>query len=357
MKIGLVDCFGLAALVGIASVTPAFGLVSIDYVVVGDPGNAADTVLPASPRGAVDYTYQIGKYEVTNGQYAQFLNAVAKTDAYSLYNPSMGNAALRGGITQTGSNGSYRYTANTYMENRPVNYVSWFDAARFTNWMHNGQGSGSTETGAYTLNGAMTGKDFVVQAGAKVWIPSANEWYKAAYYDPTKSATQGGTNYWLYPTRSDTAPTQAAVSIADKTTSTGIIINSGTNVANYSESTLAKMPIYYAPGRVTRGYVTVVGSAGAASASYYGTFDQGGNVAEWNDNPSPTSMQRGLLGGAWSNPEAMLRSDGVYQTGPYLGVSLETDDVGFRVASVPESTSMVLALFAGAVLLTRRRRA
>ena len=103
------------------------------------------------------YEYRIGKYEVINAEYAEFLNAVAGTDTNALYNTNMG-ADTDGGITQTGSSGSYVYAvkadagAYTYA-NKPVNNVSWYDTLRFANWLHNGQLNGDTETGAYTLLG------------------------------------------------------------------------------------------------------------------------------------------------------------------------------------------------------------
>jgi len=87
-------------------------------------------------------------------------------------------------------------------ENRPVVFVSFLDAMRFANWLGNGQGRGNTETGAYTLTlGGLAPRN----AGATVWIPSENEWYKAAYHQP---AAQGGDadNYWLYPTGSNATP-------------------------------------------------------------------------------------------------------------------------------------------------------
>ena len=89
------------------------------------------------------------------------------------------------------------------MGNKPVNYVNWFDAARVANWLHNGQGSGSTETGAYTLNNATTGDAPAVNPGASYFLPTEDQWYKAAYYKG------GGTNagYWEYGTQSDAAPT------------------------------------------------------------------------------------------------------------------------------------------------------
>ena len=83
--------------------------------------------------------------------------------------------------------------------------MSWFDAARFCNWMHNGQQTGAgadltAETGAYTLNGATSGI-ITKNVNATVWIPSESEWYKAAYYDPTKNAGAGG--YWLHANQTD----------------------------------------------------------------------------------------------------------------------------------------------------------
>src|SRR2546426_9948042 len=72
--------------------------VTIDWTPVGNRGNACD---PQSQGcfGSVGYPYQISKYEVTNAQYAEFLNAVAKTDTNALYSTSMGFG--HGGITQT----------------------------------------------------------------------------------------------------------------------------------------------------------------------------------------------------------------------------------------------------------------
>jgi formylglycine-generating enzyme required for sulfatase activity len=211
-----------------ALITSAAASVTIDYVSVGHAGNAAD----GNGYGAVAYAYQIGKYEVTNAQYAEFLNAVNPTGsgtggvgANGIYNTNMGTNA-RGGITYTaGAASGAKYTIRTSMGDKPVNYVSWYDAARFTNWLGNGQGSGSTETGAYTLS--LNTGIITKNSGANVYLPSEDEWYKAAYYDPTPGAG-GGDNYWLHATQSDTAPTVASAN------STGDITNPGANVANYN---------------------------------------------------------------------------------------------------------------------------
>jgi formylglycine-generating enzyme required for sulfatase activity len=148
------------ALLGFMAAMPVHA-VTIDMVTVGDPSNAADT----TGYGAVAYEYQIGKYHVTIGQYTAFLNAVAVTDTYSLYNANMATNLNVAGIAQAGVSGSFTYSVITnggISVNRPITYVSWWDAARFSNWMANGQPTGAqssttTENGAYNGNGATSG--------------------------------------------------------------------------------------------------------------------------------------------------------------------------------------------------------
>jgi sulfatase modifying factor 1 len=161
---------------------------------VSDVGNPNDT---ATGLGGINYAYNIGKYEVTVGQYAAFLNAVAAADPYGLYNTSMATNLNIAGIARSGSIGSYAYSV-IGPSNHPVTYVSWGDAARFANWINNGQpigseGNSTTEDGAYTLNGATSSGELMGitrNAGAKWFIPTENEWYKAAYFQP---APQGET--------------------------------------------------------------------------------------------------------------------------------------------------------------------
>ena len=305
-------------------------MVNIDYVPVGNAGNAADFTFDPAGYGAVAYTYQIGKYEVTNAQYTDFLNAADPTgaNANGIYNTDMGSD-IRGGITYTsGAASGTKYTIRTSMGDKPVNYVSWYDSARFTNWMNNGQGAGSTETGAYDLSLATPTKS----VSATVWLPSENEWYKAAYYDPTPGASTN--NYWLYPTQSDTVPTVGTANAM------GDISNPGANVANYN---------FGADWNAQNGNVTTVGSA--AANNYFGTADQGGNVWEWNDAVISGSS-RGLRGGSWDFSENYLRASNREFTGP----SLENNFVGFRVASVPEPSGLVLAMVASGMVLLRRKR-
>jgi len=286
-----------------SALLPGGAAVSIEYATIGDAGNDADTT---TGYGAVAYEYRIGKYEVTNAQYAGFLNAVAQADAHGLYNAGMNNH----GIARNGSSGSYNYAVTTGFENRPVVYVSWFDGARFTNWLGNGQGAGSTEIGAYSL-GAGT-SIVTLNPDAMVYLPSEDEWYKAAYYNGDLDF------YSLYPNGDD------AITVAD---------------ANYNNSV---------------GHSTDVGSHPFASSDY-GTLDQAGNVWEWND--AVIGSSRGLRGGSWGadpayNLSAAMRSSSV--------ATSENEFIGFRVAAsialVPEPTSLLLLGLSLAAMLPRQRR-
>lgn len=256
---------------------------------VGNIGNAA---IESSWYGAVDYYYRIGTYEVTNSQYAEFLNLKAASDPLSLYSSHMGGT--RGGITRMGVSPNFTYAVKPNMGNKPVGDVTWYSAVRFVNWLNNGQGNSDTESGAYTLVGGVplpsNGDSITRNSNAKWWLPSDDEWFKAAYHQP---AEQGGDvdNYWLYPTASNSTPAIGTAS------SVGDISNPGPNVANY---------IFGADWNGIDGFVTTVGSAGPLSASFYGTFDQGGNVKEWTETSGLDGYDRGLVGGnARLSPNSM----------------------------------------------------
>jgi formylglycine-generating enzyme required for sulfatase activity len=311
-------------------------LVTIDTVTVGDAGNAPDS----TTYGAVADVFAIGKYEVTISQYTTFLNSVASVggDSYivDLWNTSMSTDLNIAGISRSGIglvSNPYSYSV-IGSGNRPITFVSWFDAARFANWMNNGALFGaSTETGAYTLHGATNGV-FLKNPGASWFLPSEDQWYKAAYY-------KGGdrdAGYWLYPTESDTAP--------------GNIVGGATNQANYYNA-LGEYSVTqstnYSP---SQNYLTDAGVF-SNSGSAYGTFDQAGNVMEWNDAVVNFTDSRGLRGGAWSfEVENALQSSFRSASDP----TYEYGYVGFRVATVPEpSTYALLGLGAVVVLVALRR--
>ena len=253
------------------------GLRSLEMVDVDHPGNAPDT----NGFGAVGYAFRIGKFEVTAAQYVEFLNVKARADGDgALWNNDMDKARSGPGprceIRRSGERGSYHHSVAPEFANRPVNFVSFLDACRFCNWLHNGQGDGDTETGAYTLNGyqGTDGRRIRRNPGAHYFVPTEDEWYKAAYFDPGKS---GGPGYWLYPTRSDEMPGRDFVS---------------PNAANY-----------YADGNlVTNFFCTEVGSFTNARSAF-GTFDQAGNFYEWIESFVPPFL-RGLRGGAFNSDDA-----------------------------------------------------
>jgi len=289
------------------------GQTSLEFVTVGDPGNAADT----TGFGTVPYIYRMGKYSVTTAQYTAFLNAVAKTsDPYGLYTSDMADDTSNGcGISRSGSPGSYTY-ATTKNGNFPVNYVSWGDAARYCNWLQNGQptgneGKGTTETGAYTLNGETTNLTETRNPAATYFIPTENEWYKAAYYKG------GGTNagYWVYTARSNTAPINT---LPDTGNHANFKDQFGTGNKDYSDP---------------KNHLTAVGSF-ELSPGPYGTYDMGGDVAQWNESVFPEAW-RGLRGGDfYSSSDYLVRTnrDKNPSNDRYSGL-------GFRVASVPDPQS------------------
>ena len=329
-------------------------MAAIEFVPVGDLGNANDELdSNGLAFGRVDYNYNIAKYETTYRQYVEFLNAVAKSDPNGLFNPGMQDDKLLNGITRTGVDGSYIYSLAPISsenpegsENKPVNYVNFLDAIRFANWMHNGKGTGSTESGAYLIttaelvgaarwenmiyykaagdlsisvgdqaqasgllgsgfeirstilsvtkkegftyftvqnnnnsNGIATGSGTVTvipathASGAQYWIPTENEWYKAAYYNPTLNNGEGG--YYDWATQSNNAP--------------GNTVGTGSNLANtrtdtgFTKSSGALLILETPDPLVGPNMLTPVG-AFSGSASYYGTFDQDGNVTELNES-------------------------------------------------------------------------
>jgi len=308
----------------------ASAAITMDLVPVGNVRNAADT----TGYGQVNYAYNIGKYEVTAGQYTGFLNAVAKTDTYALYNPAMSSPINGSGITRSGGGtvgNPYTYSVAADFVNRPVNCVSFWDSCRFANWLQNGrptgaQGPGTTEDGAYTLTPTgMANNTITRKAGWRWAVTSEDEWYKAAYYKG------GGTNagYWIFPTRSDSAPGRDMADV------------SGNN-ANYRDGS-GTYPI-------DSGKYTTIAGEFQNSGSPYGTFDQGGNVWEWNE-AIIRGDSRGLRGGSFDNDGDNLWTDNRGSINP----SYEGYFIGFRVSQVPEAASLgILGLGVVGMLIRRR---
>jgi sulfatase modifying factor 1 len=272
-----------------------------ELVTIGNPGNASD---PLTGFGAVNYTFRMGKYDVTIKQYTNFLNAVAKTDTYSLYNPSMGSDLNSAGISRSGASGNFSYSVmdnGGLSANRPITYVTWFNAARFANWMANGQPLGAqtrstTENGTYALNGKTSGTAVAKNsinpntgAAPTYYIPLENEWYKAAYYNPYTGT------YFLYATQSNIAPGNKIGNLANQ---------ANYFIANGSGFSVTQSLVFLYG---IQNYLTDVG-AFSASGSVYGTFDQNGNADQWNDLDGSASLFRGLRGGFYFAGTSPLKS-------------------------------------------------
>ena len=256
-------------------------------VPVGKPGNAADS----TGYGAVAYDYRIGKFEVTNEEYCAFLNGAAKTDSYELYDGRMGEQY--GGILRSGEAGSFTYSAKDGMAKKPVNWVTWLSCVRYANWLSNGGGSGDTESGSYTIKwGQVTPPNHAALAAGKTlkWaLASENEWYKAAYFDAEKP---GGAGYWPYACKGGSAP-----------------------ACNLNTDTPTEVGQFKVP-------------------SPWGTFDQNGNVWEYNETMSGDKV--GLRGGSFymNDKDAYLLSSTRYEV-----YGAKWPNYGFRVVALGSGTA------------------
>lgn len=276
----------------------------IEFVTIGSPGNPADTTGQPSPAGSVPYEYRIGKYEISE-QMIEKANAL----------------------------GGLGITKDTRGPDKPATNVSWFEAARFVNWLNTSAGftpaykfdAGGSFQLWQSLDPGYDPNNLFRNQRAIYFLSSADEWYKAAYYDPASGV------YWDYPTGSNAPP---------------IAVTSGTT---------AGTAVYHQA--LSAGPANIMQAGGL---SPHGTMAQGGNVEEWeetefdllNDN---ISALRGRRGGYWDaffpDVSSLLRNGGMPQTGHF--------GIGFRVASIVPEPSSVLLVLTGLVIgsgITMRQR-
>lgn len=320
----LCSAFALASLNTISSAqtitTQTFGsganAFSIDFVTIGNPGNLADTTGNPNPVGSVAYTYNLGKYEVSR-------DMVTK-------------ASTAGGLGLNMVDLSYYVGGNG--SNQPAMGISWNEAARFVNWLNESKGyqkaykfttSGANDNLSVWGAGQYVGNNQFRHKDAYFFLPSRDEWHKGAYYDPSKS---GGAGYWNFATKSDTAP----LAVSGGTTS-------GTAVYNGSFTGQNNIP-------------SDITNAGGLSA--YGTMAQNGNSWEWTESASDgindlAYENRDLRGGNYFNGSGFLDAS-------YRGTFYPTEEsfsvgyFGFRVASIPEPSSLSVLLIGVAGVASRR---
>jgi hypothetical protein len=296
--------------------------VSIDWTTVGDPNNPADS----NGHGSVPTAYRIDRYEVTNRQYVDFLNAVDPSGANTLglFNTMMNNASYIAISYNSGASSGQKYSVASGRDNQPVTYVTTYSALRFANWLNNGQGNSSTEIGAYTLLGGTptpsNSNSISRNPQASVFVPNNDEWYKAAYYSPLLH------NYFSYPTSSNVAPNASGPTLVPNSANyNGVVPNTFVDIGSYPNS-----------------------------PSPFGTFDQGGNAFELNQS----TLSGGLfMYGGYNGGSASSMSS----ASPFpFPITADTWDsaIGFRVAAVvPEPSAIVLAALGilGVLVYARRR--
>ncbi|MFM7245685.1 MAG: SUMF1/EgtB/PvdO family nonheme iron enzyme [Planctomycetaceae bacterium] len=349
----------LLVLAAAAATSPALAQVTFDWATVGNPGNAPDTLVMNKPNGtlpgdgttgygSVDYTYRISKYDVTNSQYVSFLNTVDPNGTNSLlYITNMTNTVIQGVSYPAYSGGidrnlaaaaGSRYSVMAGQENYPVVHINWSRAARFVNWLANGQGSGGTESGVYDMS-VFGGTNYYAAPpprapGAQVFLPSEDEWYKAAYYDPSLNGGLGG--FWQYGTRNNAAPASVGPPGSSNNSAN---IGAGTSASGGSSgsvaATFAKTGTTF---DINADYLTNVG-AYTTSISFFGLSDLDGLVYNWTEASRESLSTPGHLlpvyrGGSWYynelNSGAALRS-----TSSYAGTNTgQFQYWGFRVASL-----------------------
>lgn len=270
-----------AALTGVAS-ADTFGTgpqqFDIAFTTIGSTGNQADTTGTPNPAGSVDYIYRMGTFEISEDM-----------------------------INKANDAGGLGITHDNRGPNKPATGITWFEAARFVNWLNDEKGASP----AYKFNGSTfelwqsgdAGYDATNpfrNSDALYFLPSMDEWYKAAYFDPST----GG--YFDFTTGSDTPPTTVPSGTAPDT-------------AVFSGQ----------PGPAD------IMDAGGLSA--LGIMAMGGNAWEWEESEvdllnDSVSAARGIRGGDWQfSLVTSLKSDSRNGNVP----TLEDGGVGFRVASLP----------------------
>lgn len=320
-------CLALA-LAAVASTASAITIGDFSLIEISG-SNAPNT----NGRGQVTTPYAISQYETTNAQYVAFLNAVDKsgTNPYGLYSTNMTSNTSGGIVYTAGAASGSKYSVKSGFSQKPVNWVNWTSAARFVNWLVNGgtsNPSASTETGSYVMSGTAP---YARSANAQIFLPSQDQWYKAAFYN----SVSGTYNAWANGSLSTTPV---------KTT----IANAGTasNQANYDN---INAPV----GLNDKGIYTT-------SASPYQIYDMMGNVAEMTDTFSSTSYA--LYGGSWS----WIAADWSATAATQLRLTSQRNaQMGFRIATVapvPEPGTIALAatgmvgLFGASWMKRRKKR-
>lgn len=295
---------------------------TMEFVAIGNPGNAADSSGTPAPVGSVAYSYAIAKFETSRDMIEKYNANFGATNSLVITLADM---------TPYGGNGS----------NKPASGASWNEAARFVNWLNTS--SGGYAAYKFTSNGVNDNIALWTTADildydpsnpyrskrARFALPNYNEWYKAAYYDPTSST------YFDYPTANGLTPTPASGGTVDNTA------------------------VYFQPG--PNGPAAIDNAGGL---NRYGVMALGGNIREWEESSFDLQNNNGasiraIRGGTWFDGPGYLSSSERYNDAATTDKNLT---VGFRVVmlpsgtEVPEPSTLVIASLLGLGAYLRRRK-
>lgn len=321
----------------------------IEFVTITHAGNAPwpGAGFPgdvAVGRGRVDYEYRIGKYEVTTSQWTEFFNASFDRPANDRL-PYLIPPTFWGAVATTPNTpGGRRWAVPAGNEMMPVGDISWRMAAMYANWLHNDKRTDRAAfmNGAYDVSTFGFGTPFgfsdqlTRNPDAKYWIPTWDEWLKAAHYDPNKV---GGAGWWMFADGSDDFPVYGPP---------GVLVNGQPTEANAGWDRLSFPG--YEPFAVPLG-------AYPDAASPWGLLDVAGGTSEWTEEVMYTAgipTARRFDGSYWSTLSGPASiSDRVIASGGDFP-SLAGYDLGFRIASSVPAVGPC-ALFAPLALWSWRR--
>ncbi len=346
--LSLMRTWGITAVIAtlgspaLAAIDPNSG---IDFVPIGAVNNPAWTGTNSynNGRGSVGYEYNIGKFEVTTAQWVEFLSAAFDRPSNDQI-PFVARPTVFSGFAVPGNNGGVRWTVPAGTELRGVGGITWRTAAVYANWLHNGKATNREAflSGAYDVStfGYVQGIGYTDQLtrsqGAKYWIPSLDEWLKAAHYDPSKANPDGSVGgWWTYSNGTDTP------------------VRYGPPEFTCPEGPAQANASFFGPSNP---YLIPLGSY-PDTTSPFGLLDVAGMTREWTEEPRYVSGSingRLTLGSAWA-----VYTNGIADSVAYTGVGqFDTLDgsYGFRIASsVPTPGACVIGVVA-LTYSTRRRR-
>ena len=275
----------------------------IEFVPIGNPGNPGDTTGKPNPAGKVDYRYRIGKYEISEDMFEKASDL-----------------------------GGFEISHSHFGANRPIQELSWYGALTFVNWLNTSTGFEPAykfdDFGNFQLwlpsDPGYNPDNLFRNRLARYVLPSVDEWYKAAYYDPNRGV------YYDYPTGSDSVPDGVDF---PGDPAFDAVFNDGIN-----------NPI--------SNLITDVGLP-----SPYGTFGQGGNAwelleTEYDLVNDSTSADRSVRGGFFYLLSYGLLSSSWDAIPPWINANVN----GIRVVRLPEPNTAFLGVLASVGALAWRTR-